>query len=188
MKCFQLHKILVTSNWMDSVECKCWLLLEKLMYVKLSSKSLPQSFPCHSSDALICSSHICLLCVYLLISNLTSPLQLYGGVHLPYCKHTQGSSTGWHEHSIQIWAKLAQNSQACTIFCAPATNQPSIPMGGWIKIRCVPVCPVYNWDNGINVPKEKGCCKRASELPGKKCVAQVWQFGRYLILFIYVSS
>lgn len=139
-------------------------------------------------DGLICSSHRCLLCIYLLVSNQTSLLRLCGGVHLPCCRHTQSSFTGWCEYSTQIWEKLAQNTQACTTLCAPAATLPSIPLVGWIKLRCVPMGPICSWDNGINVPEEKGCCRRTSELLGIKCIAQVWQFGGIsCIVYLFLS-
>ena len=141
-------------------------------------------------DALICSSRRCLLCIHLPVSNWTSPLQLHGRVHLPCCRHIQGSLTGWREYSVPIWAKLAQNTQACTTLCVPVPTLPPTSLGGWTKLRCGPMGPIYSWDNSINVPEETGCCRRTSELPGRKCIAQVWQFGAisYIIYICLFSS
>lgn len=136
----------------------------------------------------ICSSCRCLLCIYLPVPNWTSALQLCGGVCLPYYRHTQGSFMGQREYSIQIWAKLAQNTQACTALFAPVSTLPSVSLVGWTELRCVPMGPICHWDNGISLPEEKGCCRRTSELLGMKCIAQLRQFGGISsIVYLFLS-
>lgn len=139
-------------------------------------------------EALIYSSCRYLLCTHLPVSNRTSPRQMCGGAHLPYCRHTQGSFTVWYEYSTQIWRKLAQNTEAWSMLCAPVATRPSIPLVGWTELRCVPMVLFCSWDNGINVPEEKGRCRRTSHLQEIKCIVQVWQLrGISCIISLFLS-
>lgn len=74
------------------------------------------------------------------------------------------------------------------LLCSSVATLLSIPLVGWIKLRCVPMGPTCSWDNGISVPEKKWCCRRTSELLKMKRAAQVSQLGSISCIFFFKKN